>query len=172
MRFFPNNPRVSSESDVFSHSPAIANEGSREIRNITKPPVLIHRRNGNFKISEELLEIIHVCDAVMEVLKKYKSHTIGKSWRKGTNLEIYKLFKQPDIVKFIAIQKLRWAGHVMLDDNQVTKKKDHMYVDKPFGTRKSGSARLRTDQLPRKDLKNINVRKKLEKSDEEQDTLE
>ncbi|GFV73318.1 hypothetical protein TNCV_3562711 [Trichonephila clavipes] len=137
---------------------------SLEILNISELPVLIPRCDGNLKIKVEILEITHVYnantgadifDTVMKVLKKYKS-PLGKAG-KGTNLEIYKLFKQPDIVKSIAIRRLRWEGHVMLDDNRI-KKKDHMYVDKPYGTRKRGSAKLRWIDCLEKDLNTINVR--------------
>ncbi|GFW47303.1 hypothetical protein TNCV_2647911 [Trichonephila clavipes] len=36
--------------------------------------------------------------------------------------------------------------------------KDHMYIDKPYGTRKRGSARLRWINCLKKDLKTISVR--------------
>ena len=35
------------------------------------------------------------------------------AWRKRYNHELYSLFKEPDIVKFIKIRRLEWAGHVL-----------------------------------------------------------
>ncbi|GFT28216.1 hypothetical protein TNCV_645651 [Trichonephila clavipes] len=34
-------------------------------------------------------------------------------WRKRANLEIYKLLKQTDIVKFTAIEGLQWTGYMI-----------------------------------------------------------
>ncbi|GFT77222.1 hypothetical protein TNCV_4239381 [Trichonephila clavipes] len=40
-------------------------------------------------------------------------------WSKRTNLEIDKLFKQPNIIKFTAIQSLKWARYMIrLDDKR------------------------------------------------------
>ncbi|GFY35069.1 putative endonuclease-reverse transcriptase [Trichonephila clavipes] len=33
------------------------------------------------------------------------------SWR-SSNLELYKIYKQPDIVKFDKLQRLKWVGHL------------------------------------------------------------
>jgi hypothetical protein len=44
-------------------------------------------------------------------------------WRKRHNHELYKLFNEPDIVKYIKINRLSWAGHVIRMDNNRTVKK-------------------------------------------------
>ena len=33
-------------------------------------------------------------------------------WRRRYNSELYELYKEPDLVKYIKINRLRWAGHV------------------------------------------------------------
>jgi hypothetical protein len=41
-------------------------------------------------------------------------------WRKIYNHELYELFNEPDIVKYIKINRLGWAGHVIhMDNNRV-----------------------------------------------------
>ncbi|GFY24569.1 hypothetical protein TNCV_1016151 [Trichonephila clavipes] len=35
------------------------------------------------------------------------------SWRRRSNLEPYKIYDQPDIVKFFKLQRLKWAGHLV-----------------------------------------------------------
>jgi hypothetical protein len=34
-------------------------------------------------------------------------------WRRRYNFELYKLYDEPDLVKYIKINTLKWAGHVM-----------------------------------------------------------
>ncbi|GFT57134.1 uncharacterized protein TNCV_1691681 [Trichonephila clavipes] len=36
---------------------------------------------------------------------------VNGSWRRS-NLELYKIYQQPDIVKFFKLEKLKWAGHL------------------------------------------------------------
>jgi hypothetical protein len=54
-------------------------------------------------------------------------------WRKRYNREIYELFNEPDIVKYIVINRLGWAGHVIRTDNNRTVK---VFNTKPIGIRK------------------------------------
>ncbi|GFV85705.1 hypothetical protein TNCV_2003261 [Trichonephila clavipes] len=65
-----------------------------------------------------------------------------------------------DIVKFIAIQRLEWAAHLIrLDDNRIThRQKKKILVTRPYGTRKRGKSSLRWKDLPEKDVNTINVR--------------
>jgi hypothetical protein len=44
-------------------------------------------------------------------------------WRKRYNHELYELFNEPDIVKYIKINILGWAGHVIHMENNRTVKK-------------------------------------------------
>ncbi|GFY02493.1 uncharacterized protein TNCV_3503741 [Trichonephila clavipes] len=49
------------------------------------------------------------------------------AWRKRSNLELYRSYKESDIVKFIKIQRIKWAAtrgllatdHVVLNHGQV-----------------------------------------------------
>ncbi|GFX01189.1 uncharacterized transposon-derived protein F52C9.6 [Trichonephila clavipes] len=36
---------------------------------------------------------------------------VNGSWRRS-NLELYKIYKQPDVVKFVTLQRLKWAGNL------------------------------------------------------------
>jgi hypothetical protein len=58
-------------------------------------------------------------------------------WRKRYNHELYELFNEPEIVKYIEINRLCWAGHVIHMDNNRTVKKVFDNT-KPIGIRKIG----------------------------------
>jgi hypothetical protein len=62
-------------------------------------------------------------------------------WRKRHNHELYELFSETDIVKYIKINILGWAGHVIRMDNNRTVKK--VFNTKPIGIRKIGRPKLR-----------------------------
>jgi hypothetical protein len=47
----------------------------------------------------------------------------GGKWYHRTNRELYEVFKEEEVVKFIQLSRLRWAGHVMhLNNNDPAKK--------------------------------------------------
>jgi hypothetical protein len=57
-------------------------------------------------------------------------------WRRRYNFEIYKLYDEPDLVKYININRLKWAEHVMrMNKNRITK---IMFDTRPEGKRGTG----------------------------------
>jgi hypothetical protein len=43
-------------------------------------------------------------------------------WRRRYNFEIYKLYDEPELVKYININRLKWAEHVMrMNNDRITK---------------------------------------------------
>jgi hypothetical protein len=50
-------------------------------------------------------------------------------WRKRYNHELYKLFNEPDIIGFIKVKMLEWAGHI-------TRASENRTIKKPEGNRK------------------------------------
>jgi hypothetical protein len=44
-------------------------------------------------------------------------------WRKRYSHELYELFNEPDIVRYIKIKRLGWAEHIIRMDNNRTVKK-------------------------------------------------
>jgi hypothetical protein len=77
-------------------------------------------------------------------------------WRKRHNHELYKLFNESDIVKYIKINRLGWAGHVIRMDNNRTVKK--VLDTKPIGTRKTGRPKLRWEDDVIQDIKTLGVK--------------
>jgi hypothetical protein len=77
-------------------------------------------------------------------------------WRKRYNHELYELFNEPDIVKYIKINRLGWAGHVMCMDTNMTVKK--VFNTKPVGIRKIGSPKLRWEDDLIQDIKTLGVK--------------
>ncbi|GFY32698.1 uncharacterized protein TNCV_4638041 [Trichonephila clavipes] len=63
------------------------------------------------------------------------------AWRRSSNLELYRSYKESDIVNFIKIQRIKWAGHVIRMNKDCTTKK--IFNAQPTGTRRKGSPNLR-----------------------------
>jgi hypothetical protein len=62
-------------------------------------------------------------------------------WRRRYNFEMYRLYKEPDIVKTIKVGRLRWIGHVMKMDVDDSVRKT--LLAKPVGQRRRGRPRTR-----------------------------
>jgi hypothetical protein len=61
-------------------------------------------------------------------------------WRRRYNYELYKLFSAPDIIGYIKVKRLEWAGHLICtSENRIIKK---MFNTIPEGTRKVGRPKL------------------------------
>ncbi|GFV13948.1 uncharacterized protein TNCV_524251 [Trichonephila clavipes] len=61
--------------------------------------------------------------------------------RKRSNFELYQSYKESDIVNFIKIQRIKWAGQVVrVDDDRLTKK---VFNAQPIGTRRKDRPNLR-----------------------------
>jgi hypothetical protein len=54
---------------------------------------------------------------------------------------LYKLFNEPDIIGYIKVKRLEWAGHLIRTSENRTIKK--IFNTKPEGTRKVGRPKLR-----------------------------
>jgi hypothetical protein len=66
------------------------------------------------------------------------------------------LFNEPDIVKYIKINRLGWAGHVIRMDNNRTVKK--VYNTKPIRIRKIGRPKLRWEDDVIQDIRTLGVK--------------
>ena len=77
-------------------------------------------------------------------------------WRRKTNSELYHLYKEPDIIKFIKIQRMKWAGHVLrMEEGRTTKR---IFQARPTGSRKRGRPKLRWEDCLENDFRALNVR--------------
>jgi hypothetical protein len=72
------------------------------------------------------------------------------------NHELYELFNEPDIVKYIKINRLGWAGHVIRMDNNRTVQK--VFNSKPIGIWKTGRPKLRWEDDVIQDAKILGVK--------------
>jgi hypothetical protein len=43
-------------------------------------------------------------------------------WRRGYNKESYSTYKEPMVMDIVRSARLRWAGHVRINDNEPPKK--------------------------------------------------
>jgi hypothetical protein len=47
-----------------------------------------------------------------------------ETWRKKYNYELYETFDEPNIVNYIKVKRLAWAGHLVRMNNDRTLKKN------------------------------------------------
>jgi hypothetical protein len=66
------------------------------------------------------------------------------------------LFNEPDIVKYIKINRLGWAGHVIRMDNNRTV--ENVFNTKPTRIRKIGRPKLRWEKDVIQDTKTLGVK--------------
>jgi hypothetical protein len=77
--------------------------------------------------------------------------------KKIYNHELYELFNDLDIVKYIKINRLGWVGLVVIsmDNNRTVKK---AFNTKPVGLRKTGRPKLRWEDDVIQDIKTLGVK--------------
>lgn len=80
---------------------------------------------------------------------------IDNNWRRRFNHELYELYGEPDIVKFIKINRLRWFGHVLrMGEERVPLK---MLDGHPDGTRRAGRPKGRWKDAVESNLKSLRI---------------
>jgi hypothetical protein len=73
------------------------------------------------------------------------------TWRRRYNYELYKLFNESDIIGYIKVKRLKWAGHLIrATENRIIKK---IFNTKPEGTRKVGRPKLRWEECVCQDIR-------------------
>jgi hypothetical protein len=78
------------------------------------------------------------------------------TWKKRYNLEVYKLFNEPDIIRFIKVKRLQWAGHLTCASEKRMIKK--VFITRLEGTRKVGRPRLRWEECVWQDIRILGIR--------------
>ena len=78
---------------------------------------------------------------------------VENNWRRRYNYELYQLYNEPDIVKYIRINRLRWLGHVQrMDEERVPLKLLHT---NPDGNRPPGRPKMRWKDSVEADLRTL-----------------
>jgi hypothetical protein len=54
----------------------------------------------------------------------------NETWRRRCNCELYETFKEPNIVNYIKVKRLAWAGHLVHTNNDGTLKKNIQYQNR------------------------------------------
>jgi hypothetical protein len=73
------------------------------------------------------------------------------TWRRRYNHELYKLFNDPNIIGYIKVMSLEWAGHLTrASENRIIKK---IFNTKPEGTRKVGRTKLKCGECVCQDIR-------------------
>jgi hypothetical protein len=77
-------------------------------------------------------------------------------WRRRYNKELNLLSEEPDIVKCLKINRLRWCGRVVRMNPQKTVQK--VFNSKPCGSRKTGRPKLRWEDGVLQDIRALDIR--------------
>ena len=77
-------------------------------------------------------------------------------WRIRTNRELYRLYDEKDVVKFCKLSRLRWAGHVIRQDDDDLARRD--LLSEPGGKRPRGRPRLRWEDGVKEDVAKLGCR--------------
>jgi hypothetical protein len=76
-------------------------------------------------------------------------------WRKRYKYELYETFNEPNVVTYIKIKRLEWAGHLVRLNNDRTLKR--MFNTKPDGVRGVGRPKLRWEDGVDQDMRILGV---------------
>ena len=80
----------------------------------------------------------------------------GGRWRIRTNQELYQQCGENDILKFCKLSRLRWAGHVIhQDDDDLSRR---VLLSEPGGKRPRGRPRLRWEDGVEEDVARLGCR--------------
>ena len=78
------------------------------------------------------------------------------TWRKIYNYELYGIFNEPNIVNYIKVKRLSWAGHLVRMDRDRTIKK--IFNTKPDGARSGGRLQLLWEDGVDQDMRILGVK--------------
>jgi len=80
----------------------------------------------------------------------------NETWQKRHNYELYEAFNEPNIVNYIKVNRLAWAGHLMRMNNDRILKK--IFNTKPDGVRRVGRPKLRWEDGVDQDMRILEVK--------------
>jgi hypothetical protein len=72
------------------------------------------------------------------------------------NLELCKLFNEPDIIGFVKVKRIEWAGHLIRASEKRKIKK--VFNTKPERSRKLGRQRLRWEECVWQDIRIVVIK--------------
>ena len=76
--------------------------------------------------------------------------------RKRYNYELYEIFNEPNIVNYVNVKRLAWAGHLVRMNSDRTVKK--IFNTKPDGARSAGRPKLRWEDGVDQDMRILGVK--------------
>ena len=76
--------------------------------------------------------------------------------QKRYNYELYEIFNEPNIVNYIKVKRLAWAGHLVHMNNDRTLK--IIFNTKPYGARSDGRPKLRWEDGVNQDMRILGVK--------------
>jgi hypothetical protein len=76
-------------------------------------------------------------------------------WRKRYNYELYEKLNEPNIINYIKVKRLAWAGHLMRMNDKTIQK---IFNAKPDGVRRVGRPKLRWEDGVDQDMRLLEVK--------------
>ncbi|PRD35172.1 UNVERIFIED_CONTAM: Itfg2 [Trichonephila clavipes] len=150
----PDNNSVGSKLTTPVHHPL----ASSRMRNPGISSEILGNLHGslNEKPCDSLIAVATLDDEILISIYKRKILRFifggiqeNGPWQIRSNLELYLSYKEYDIVNFIKIQQIKWAGHVRRDKDHTSKK---VFNAQPIGTQRKGRPNLRWIDDLEKDL--------------------
>jgi hypothetical protein len=121
------------------------------IKTIILPTVLYRSENWTLSKAHEVL----LGGFERKILRRmYGAVQFDGVWQRHYNKELYSLFHDVDIIKRTKINRLRWAGHVIMRENEIIKR---IMLVKSERKRKKGRPRMKWMDGVEKDLRNLRV---------------
>jgi hypothetical protein len=79
-----------------------------------------------------------------------------ETWRKRHNYKLHEAFNEPNIVNYIKVNRLAWAGHLMhMNNDRILKK---IFNTKPDGIRRDGRPKLRWEDGVDQGMRTLEVK--------------
>jgi hypothetical protein len=78
------------------------------------------------------------------------------TWRKSYSYELYEKLNEPNIVNYIKVKRLAWAGHLVRMNNDRPLKK--IFNTKPNGVRRDGRSKQRWEDGVDQDMRILEVK--------------
>jgi hypothetical protein len=106
--------------------------------------------------------VMNICDESMinifetKILRKIFEYVReGDHWRARYNNELYGLYREQDLVSYIKVERMRWAGHVSrMEDSDPAKQ---VMEQQLYGTRRAGRPKLRWVDNVSQDARNMGI---------------
>ncbi|XP_071037725.1 uncharacterized protein [Parasteatoda tepidariorum] len=80
---------------------------------------------------------------------------VDGTWYRRSNSELYRALREPDVVKYVKIQRIKWAGHIIRMNRE--RPTNIIFSAQPIGSRPRGRPKLRWADCVERDFSVLKV---------------